>query len=121
MLGALSVWRLTHLLYAEDGPWDLLVRLRSRAGHGIWGGLLDCFYCLSLWMAVPFAVLIGGNWRERILLSLALSGAAILMERITSRDQDGSRVHYFEDKEESDVVLRTEKGNTPGKDVREVF
>jgi len=82
ILGALGVWRLTHLLNAEDGPWQVLVWLRTQAGSGFWGDLLDCFYCLSLWVAVPFALLLGHGWRERLLLWLALSGAAILLERI---------------------------------------
>src|SRR5207302_5380198 len=43
MLGVLAVWRLTHLLTDEDGPFDWIARLRRRAG-----GLMDCFYCLSL-------------------------------------------------------------------------
>ena len=116
MLGVLGVWRLTHLLHAEDGPWDLLVHLRSRAGHGFFGGLLDCFYCLSLWIAVPFAFFIGGTWRQRGLLWLALSAGAILIERVTSREQAEFGVQYFEEKESTDVVLRTEE-TLPQKDV----
>ena len=34
LLGILSVWRITHLLQAEDGPWAVVVRLRRRAGTG---------------------------------------------------------------------------------------
>lgn len=117
MLGVLSVWRLTHLLYAEDGPWDILVRLRSRAGHGVLGGLLDCYYCLSLWIAVPFGLLIGEDWSRRLLLWLALSGGASLIERAASRERYESKVQYFEDKEQSDVVLRSEEGTIPPKDV----
>jgi len=37
MLGILGVWRITHLLQAEDGPWDLVVRFRRKAGNGLWG------------------------------------------------------------------------------------
>jgi hypothetical protein len=47
-LSVLCVWRVTHLLHAEDGPWDLLVLLRRLAGTGITGKVMDCFYCLSL-------------------------------------------------------------------------
>jgi hypothetical protein len=82
ILGTLAVWRLTHLLAAEDGPFRLLARLRRRAGSGFWGGLMDCFYCLSLWVAAPFGLLLGGSWLEKLLLWLALSGAAILVNRI---------------------------------------
>ena len=35
-LGILAVWRVTHLLHAEDGPWDVLYRLRRRLGDGFW-------------------------------------------------------------------------------------
>ncbi len=97
-LGALSVWRITHLLAKEDGPWDLLVRLRQAAGSGFWGNLLDCFYCLSLWIAIPFAWWIGDGWRERLLLWPALSGATILLERVT-RHPDVPPAVYREDEE----------------------
>ena len=61
-LGVLAVWRLTHLLNAEDGPWDTVVRLRLWLAAGFWGRLLDCFYCLSLWIALPLALAIGEGW-----------------------------------------------------------
>jgi hypothetical protein len=106
LLGALCVWRVTHLLNAEDGPWDLLVRLRRRAGDGFWGDLLDCFYCASLWVAAPFAALLADDLRERLLLWPALSGAAILLERITHRGTGAPPVLYTEDEEDDDVLLR---------------
>lgn len=82
ILGVLGVWRITHLMNAEDGPGAVLARVRRLAGSGFWGELLDCFYCLSLWIALPFAVALGKNWGERLLLWPALSGAAILLERM---------------------------------------
>lgn len=109
VLGALCVWRVTHLLNAEDGPWDLLVRLRRRAGEGFWGDLLDCFYCLSLWIAAPFAWLLGGGVRERLLLWPALSAAAILLERITNRRAGPPPVLYAEDEEDDDVLRQQEE------------
>ena len=84
VLGALAVWRITHLLNAEDGPFDVFVRLRRFAGAGLWGDLLDCFYCLSLWIAAPFACWLGDAWKERLLLWPALSAASIVIERVTS-------------------------------------
>ena len=80
----LGVWRLTHLLSVENGPWDLMLRLRASLGRGFWASLLDCFYCLSLWIAVPFALLAGDTWRNELFLWLALSAGAILLERVTS-------------------------------------
>ena len=81
VLGALATWRLAHLLYAEDGPWNALVRLRALAGASLWGALMDCFYCLSLWIALPIAIGAGNGWLDRLLLWPALSGSAILLER----------------------------------------
>ena len=82
VIGILGVWRVTHLLQAEDGPWDFVVRLRGYAGTGMWSRLMDCFYCLSLWIALPFALLCGEGWTERLVLWPALSAGAILVERI---------------------------------------
>lgn len=82
----LATWRLTHLVAAEDGPWDVVARLRRRAGAGFWGRLMDCFYCLSLWIAFPVAWLVGDDWRSRLIAWPALSGGAILLERVTARE-----------------------------------
>jgi hypothetical protein len=96
-LAGLGVWRLTHLLSAEDGPGAIFARLRAIAGHGFWGGLFDCFYCLSLWIAVPFALAVGSGWRETLLLWPALSGAAILLERLS---RGVERAVFVEDEEQ---------------------
>ena len=110
LLGALCVWRITHLLSAEDGPGDLLVHLRRNAGNGFWGRLLDCFYCLSLWVAVPFALLLAKGWREGLLSWLAFSAGAILLERAT-----GARpAAYFEDEEDDHELLRQAEDAVPG-------
>jgi hypothetical protein len=107
LLGALVVWRLTHLVVEEDGPWDFLVRVRARIGHGFWGSLVDCFHCTSLWVAAPFAYLFGDGWWERLLLWPALSGAAILLERATTRSPEPPVALYSEDEEVSeDGLLR---------------
>jgi len=107
LIGILGVWRLTHLLVAEDGPWDLLARLRRAAGSGLWGKLLDCFECMSLWVAAPMACLIGQSWFERILLWPALSGGGILLQRWVERT---SVAQYREDPEQTDVLLWQREG-----------
>ncbi len=106
LLGALAVWRITHLFQAEDGPWDLVVRIRRRLGNGFWGRLLDCFHCLSLWVAAPIAWIEGHGWKERAFLWLALSGAAILLEQATRREFPTPPALYSEDEEVNDGVLR---------------
>jgi hypothetical protein len=107
-LGVLVVWRITHFLYAEDGPLDVGVHLRRLAGSGIWGRLLDCFYCLSVWIAAPVALWIGEGTKHRVLLWPALSAGAILLERLTSVDRRPSPPLYFEHegKQKEDELLR---------------
>jgi hypothetical protein len=103
VLGILVVWRLTHLLQAEDGPFELIIRLRRRLGDGFWGGLLDCFQCLSLWIAAPLAYFLGQSWTERLFLWPALSGAAILLQKAT----EGPPEPVYYEEGEHDVLLRT--------------
>jgi hypothetical protein len=109
-LGILCVWRVTHLFAAEDGPGDVFVRLRRALGQGFWGRLLDCFYCLSLWIAVPFAYLLADSWRDRALFWLACSGGACLLERLTQRAAAEVPAAYVEDPDttEHHGVLRKE-------------
>lgn len=106
VVSTLAVWRVVHLLNAEDGPFDLLLKLRKLAGAGFWGELLDCFYCLSVWIAVPFAWFLAQRWSERLLLWPALSGAAILVERLTSREEQPPPAIYTEDKGGEDVLRK---------------
>jgi hypothetical protein len=81
VLAVLATWRVTYLLASEDGPADLLVRVRARLGSGLLGRLMDCFHCLSLWVAAPMAFLVARRPGDLLVSWLALSGAACLLER----------------------------------------
>lgn len=85
ILAVLATWRVTHLLANEDGPADIIFRLRRRLGHGPLGGLMDCFNCLSLWIALPAALLVTSRPVIWAISWLALSGAACLLERLGER------------------------------------
>jgi hypothetical protein len=82
-LGALATWRVTHLIAEEDGPFDGIVRLRTRVGDTWLGELMDCFYCLSVWVSAPAAAAVARRRRDLPLTWLALSGAACLLEQAT--------------------------------------
>ena len=84
LLASLATWRVTHLLAEEDGPADLVVRLRRRLGAGLLGELTDCFYCLSMWVAAPAGLIVARRRRDVPVTWLALSGAACLLERATA-------------------------------------
>jgi hypothetical protein len=110
LLGTLAVWRITHLFSEEDGPWDVFARLRRIAGR-----ILDCFYCLSMWVALPVALALGNGWKERLPLWPALSASGIFLELLLRRWQatESPPASYFETpfetseiEENRDVVLR---------------
>jgi hypothetical protein len=81
-LAVLATWRVTHLLASEDGPADIIYRFRGVLGRSIAGKLMDCFNCLSLWIAAPAALFVSRKPLEWLLCWLALSGGACLLERI---------------------------------------
>jgi hypothetical protein len=83
LVAALAVWRVTHLIAHEDGPWDLLARTRRTFAKSVIGKLMSCFYCLSIWVAVPFVWFVTRMPIEMLVSWLALSGAAVLLERAT--------------------------------------
>lgn len=113
VLLALAVFRGAALLTQDDGPWDVFLRLRMAVGvydrneygkvGGFWAALLECPYCMGMWMAlvavvvlvaVPFPVefprdpvsacfaflWLGVTW-------FALAGAQAVLERIAGRSQ----------------------------------
>jgi Protein of unknown function (DUF1360) len=86
IIATLAVWRVTHLIAEEDGPFDVIIKIREKIGNNVIGQLMDCFYCLSLWISMPFAYFISSNWQEGILHWLALSGAACLLQRLKKGD-----------------------------------
>lgn len=99
--GALAVWRITYAVTAENGPARVLVRFRTAAAR--WGSVLDCFYCASVWIALPIALAIGTTFAERALGWPALSGAACLLHRLTGRSPAAL---YWEEPEDDDVLRR---------------
>lgn len=80
------VWRLTHLISAEDGPFDLIIKLRKLLGASFFGKLMDCFYCLSIWIGLLAAWYAGNSAEEIIILCLYYSGSSILLEKITNKN-----------------------------------
>ena len=91
-VAVLATWRISHLIAREDGPFDVVLRARARAGSSVLGRLMDCPYCVSIWAALPLA-----GWLIRpsarpaadvLPVWLAVSAGACLLEQATS---DGLR------------------------------
>jgi hypothetical protein len=98
-LAALAVWRVTHLIALEDGPFNVITRMRHRLGDGFFGQLTDCFACTSVWVAAPVAAALRPRRGGDLVLSwLALSGAACLLQQWSA---DGRPELRYTDDEES--------------------
>jgi hypothetical protein len=106
-LGILGVWRISHLLHAENGPGDVVVKLRRALGNSVAGRAMDCFDCLSMWVALPFALVIGDGWREMVLAWPALSAAAMVLNRAVLRLRPPAVATYVEDPAEPAVTEET--------------
>jgi len=112
-LTVLATWRVTHLLVREDGPANALVRLRKWLGDGFAGKLMDCFYCHSLWVAAPLALVVSRKPLDYVLVWLALSGGACLLERL---GREPVVIQPFTENKEGEQdygMLRTRPDNAP--------
>jgi Protein of unknown function (DUF1360) len=83
VLAVLATWRVTHLLAKEDGPGNVIYRFRLWLGQSFAGNLMDCFKCMSLWVAAPAALFVSVRITESFVSWLAISGAACLLEGLT--------------------------------------
>ena len=86
LVTTIIVWRLTHLISAEDGPFDIIIRIRKLMGTSFLGKLMDCFYCLSVWIGLLCAWFWTGMSKELIVLAIYYSGASILIEKLTNKN-----------------------------------
>jgi hypothetical protein len=85
VIAVLATWRLARLVAREDGPFEIIVKLRMRAADGFAGQLMDCPYCLSLWLAAPFAFALADSAGAWVAAWLAISGGASLVENLLER------------------------------------
>ena len=104
-LSVLACWRLSEMLANEDGPFDVLARIRARLGRGFFGRLMDCFQCVSLWTAALLACYVAGlSWHWPVVW-LAISGAACLLARLWGSKNAVARLEFEAGVEEADNEL----------------
>lgn len=104
----LATWRVSHLFALEDGPFDLIARFRGWLGASPLGGLMDCFQCLSMWVAVAPAFFLGGSWLEIVFEWLALSGGACILQQIERTPVMIHPVPEFYERSPENAMLRSE-------------
>ena len=88
---SLAVWRISSLLAREDGPFDVLARIRAFVGveydaesemfgtNGFAKGLI-CVWCNSVWFSAVGAIFIADNVFEWFAYTLAISTVAIMVD-----------------------------------------
>ena len=106
VLAVLATWRVTHLLANEDGPADVIVRLRLWLGDRLIGKLMDCFNCLSFWIAAPMALFVSRRPVEWLFSWLALSGAACLLQQFDREQTVLETVSQLEEGEINHVLWK---------------
>lgn len=94
---SLSTWRLSSLLVAESGPFDIFDHIRARAGvaydsnnlrlpyhqQSTLAQLFTCVWCMSVWvgLALSAAYRLAPRATAAVCHPLALSAAAIVLSR----------------------------------------
>ena len=95
----LATWRMTSLVVKEDGPWNLLARLRhligvrfdeqsAPYGLNVLAEGLTCVWCTSVWVgvALSLAFLTFPALTRLVGLPLALSAAALILQRVVTNE-----------------------------------
>lgn len=82
VVAALATWRISaSLYYGKEFSW-LRYRLTAETDTDdvplkFWGRQIECFWCVSFWVALPVTAVAFVWWP--VLVPFALSGAAVLL------------------------------------------
>jgi hypothetical protein len=106
MLAVLATWRLSHLLASEDGPGDVVFHLRRHLASSFFGRLMDCFACISIWVAAPLALFVTTRPLTFFFAWLALSGGAMLLEGLRPESAITQQGGETSEGDRSDGMLR---------------
>jgi hypothetical protein len=89
----------------KTGPRDIVIGARQFVGEGFF------IIAFIVWIAAPFAYLVGQGWLGRALLWPSLSADAILLGRVTNAAPRVQPAPFAEDpgEEQGNGMLRTEK------------
>ena len=83
VIGVLAVYRVAHMLAREDGPFDVFSLVREKVGQDSWVGRgLHCVLCISFWLSLPAALLVGLPW---LMGWLGIAGGVLVIHAIFER------------------------------------
>lgn len=96
ILIVLATWRIAHMIvYLEDGPWDILHKLRAWVGvkyddqsqpygtNVVSKGML-CMWCFTVWLGIGFTILyyLLPGVAVAIALPFAISAGALWLDNM---------------------------------------
>ena len=89
-LSILAVYRLSHMVVYEAGPFNLLEKLRTAVFQSSIEWLKDgfnCVLCVSFWFSffISFVVSFRG-WQDYLLFSLGVAGGTTLLYLVVGRN-----------------------------------
>lgn len=87
LLALLGIYRLSHMIAMEDGPFDVFAGLRDRAGQRDWVGRgLHCPLCISFWLALSMSGWLALAdlmlWQLFWLVWLGIAGGCLVLHRL---------------------------------------
>lgn len=93
----MASWRLSHFLVEEEGPWQIMLKIRTlmgvtydqysqKQGTNAISDMLSCVWCTSYWVSWMWFLV---YWSVRpvglfIAVPFALSAGAILVEEVVN-------------------------------------
>lgn len=93
LIGPIVIWRLTHMIQEEAGPFAVFYRLdawlatRTNTGAGSFYDGWTCFKCLSVWLSLVYAAFlpIVNDLLGYVAVVLFLSGVAIFINLVYNK------------------------------------
>lgn len=105
LLLVLATGRMTEFLYSEEGPFQVFERFRTLTAKAPFlGPLFQCYWCLSVWVAMALAAMVclGRTWPWWVwlLLALAASAGAMLWHELVNALQTAHFWLYYKGEEQ---------------------
>lgn len=100
LIYGMATWRIASMFVSEQGPGDIFLRVRARAGivhddskqvaavpEGFFPGIFSCIWCCSVWVGVFWMLfdLLSPFWSLRLATAFAFSAAAIVIQHFMER------------------------------------
>ena len=84
VIGAIAAYRVSYMITREEGPLGVfaLVRERIDPHQKTWIGRgLNCILCVSFWVTLTVALVIGASWLEW----LAMAGLIVMWREAVNK------------------------------------